>query len=306
MPIDRVDQNREDNQRIDRKEDEIRRQNKARRHGQDFQVQYAAASQSKKQELNKNKDKEPHTENNPHESENKNESLLFKIVQAVKSDQDSHSEGGMNQNQKELQKKDDNKKDDSVKDHKEESSTKDSSRSSEGHKRVGEAEGQSKDNNSGSGQGGGQGSGQGGSQQGFQSGSGSMGGGSGKQQGQSFDGQPQFSKSQTVLGEKMGALSQSDTSGGGQNQNLRDQKIDELVESIFLGVSKEGNAQLVIELNDPELAGIKLHIERKKEGLHIRMICEKKSVRNKLALERLKLYDRLKKKNLTISRIDIE
>ncbi|EKD42133.1 MAG: hypothetical protein ACD_73C00316G0002 [uncultured bacterium] len=300
MAIDRIDNRRDDDRKAEQKRDDLRRENqrrdaKAKQTSHSFQVQYHSAAQSKKKELDLKKDKDADPSKLEKEGEKKNESLLFKIVQSVKAKEEKSG-----QQEKDLMKKDEDKKEEMKSEKRsEESSPKSKSVAEDGHKRVGETDGnkQGKDSGGGSNSGGGSGGSGGGGSMGGSKGDSGFGQSSGKGGG--------GHESQQSLQRVNSILSLNAEMDDGE-QNLADSSLNELVEAIFVGTTREGHDELVLHLNDPLLSGIKLSIVKMPEGLHIKLKCESRLSRNKLVMERLKLYDRLKKKNLSVLRIDIE
>lgn len=304
MAIDRTDNDRDDNRRIEKQQDEVRRDNKSRKTSQAFQAQYQSVAQNRRKDTDPKKDQDSKGREGESAGQ-KNESLLFKIVQSVKSHQDKSNEDKSSdsksaQDQSEIIKKDEDRRDESIDDRSHGTkSTQDGSKSDEvQHRRIDGFEQQGRDSNDSGGQSGGGGSSGGG--QGFQSGSRGFSqdhGGSGHS-----GGHPSFAEAGRIAG-----LQASDgDSGESQSQSSWKQSLNQLVEAIFVGVNREGEESVLLKLNDPQLAGIQLSIVKKPQGLHIRLVCENKSTRNKLVLERLNIFERLKKKHLTILRIDIE
>lgn len=285
MPIDPSDNNRDDIRRNERRRDEKRAErdgNANAKAGRDFQSKYQNTLKSRETAESKKE---------AEKAAQKDEGGLFsRIVETyLKKDQTS------DQNRKEADKKDESKKD-RLEDESHSSPSK-TKNADEGHKRV-EGSQSSTDQNSGGSSGGGGGSGGGE----FSGGHGE--GSSGEKGSSGFKGSHSQGSPGTVKAIAGSAFSDSFGSSS-QSKNFSQKNIDEIVAAVKLYRNESGDQELDIRMSDDYFMGLRLKASQTANGVVLTFICPTRMVRNAFIIQRPKIYEALKQKNIRVHRIEI-
>lgn len=293
MAIDRVESNREEAAQADKKKADRKADRKD--NDRNFQLRYLSKLKVKDHGEVKPKD----TSKGSKEKEQGKENILSKIMAY----HGENKEGG--------DKKEDSRKQEEKK-QKVKEEAKSSSKTEEGHTRLeaksvlggqkqsgGEGEG-----GSGGGQGGGHPQGGGGGQ-GRGSGGSAGGGGTGSQTG-SRD-QKSFSqgRAENVRRVDPTAFSSFQESGQGSSKQAFTQKqLDEIVESVRIGMGKEGK-EMELSLSGDYFAGLKIKGTQTPEGVVLLFTCPTVEVKKTFLMARPRIYARFKEKNIRVCRIDV-
>lgn len=294
MVIDRVESNREEAAQADKKKADRKADRKD--NDRNFQLRYQAKLKVKDEGEVKPKD----TGKTGKEKDQGKENILSKII------------AYHGQDKGEGDKKEDSKKQDEKK-QKVKEDAKSSTKTEEGHTRLeaksvlggqkqggGEGEGGS---GGGSGQGGGHPQGGGGGQ-GRGSG-GSPGGGSGSQTGSRDQKSFGQGSSENVRRVHQTAFSSFQESGQGSSKQAFTQKqLDEIVESVRIGMGKEGK-EMELSLSGDYFVGLKIKGTQTSEGVVLLFTCPTAEVKRTFLMARPRIYARFKEKNIRVCRIDV-
>ncbi len=299
MSIDPIDITREENRRTDNKKTADHKDTQKNKNAQDFAARYQQA---------KIKAKESKLDNQVHDRSSKakeeSEKALFNRVLEVFSGKDETKKDDRNN----FGKKEDVRKEEKLKD--QISLDRPKSVSEEGHSRVAEKSSSHQDGEGKKGGRDGEGHSGGGQQE-----KGSSGGQSGNQSSSGWGGQSRnsfasFSKGNEKTVASPFSLNQikESKSGGGSSSSQKgfsQKALDEIVESVRVGLNVEGDYEMEVSLSEETFSGLKIRVSHTPDGVVVVFACPNREVRDLFLLHRPQVYSKLKEKQVVVSRVEV-
>lgn len=290
MAIDPVDIARDEARRSENRRSAERKESNQKASAQDFAGRYQARLKTKESQESQSRDAD---------QSKKEGELLGRLISVFKSKEDAKD-----QDHRETAKKEDSKKE-KFQDESTESRFK--TVADDGHARIASKQGSQE---GGGGAGGGTSGQSSGGQTGSQSGSRGEGGfsGSGKQgEKKGHAGGARFSKA-PIGSFSVGRVGKNsnDRDGKSGNQSQFSEKVlDEIVESVRVTVNDHMETEMEINLSHDYFSGLKIRAHQSSQGVVLTFICPNRSVKDIFLVNRVKIYQRLKEKKISVSRIEV-
>jgi len=300
MSSDPIDNSRDETRRIENQRQNRTKETGQKKGGQEFAVRYQAKIKNKENVDAKNVE---------HEKSSQEGDLFARVIQVFKGQDDTK-----HQDSHESSKRDDLKKE---KFKEEGSKTSENSESGEGrsksvaddgHARVAAKHSSQQDSEGGGGGGqGGQSSGHGGNDQSFSGGQSGFSDSKGRDSHLSTgknaaSTKPGVSGFVKALGQSQGGGSGSQ---GGRQPQLTPQIVNEIVEHVKIGLNENLETEMEVQLTDELFSGLKIKATQTENGVVLTFICPDRKVREQFLINRPRIHQQLKEKQLAVSRIDI-